>query len=116
MNSRLLLSLALLTGPACSQDASVSPPAAAASSQSGFRCNRVLPLIPRSFFKNPIVKSASVVVEVEILPPGEVGDVVIKESSGNKDWEVAVIAAIKALNCSVTHRIVARQTLSYTAP
>ena len=130
----LNLALVLLAGQAHAQDESSSRPtdsasassisaAAETASQAGagsVRCSQVRPFIPAALLKHPPATPLTVTVAVEIMPPGEVGSVTVRQSSGDKDWDDAVVAAERKLNCNlgapVNERFVARQTLTYSKP
>ena len=121
MNTRfalVLFMLPLAQGALGEEDTALLP-AQPASSATGVRCSQVQPVPPRSLLKNRMFKKATVVVEVEIVPPGEVSAVIIKETSGHRDWEKSVTEAMKKMTCNlgapVTEKIVARQSFSLSA-
>ena len=99
-------------------DEAASTPAPNAGLPTGVRCSQILPKPPIALLKSTSFRGATVVIEVEILPPGKIGEVAIKESSGSVEWEKSVVAAAREVTCTlgapVTHRIVARQTLSFS--
>lgn len=121
MNTRFALALLVfpLAQGAFGEEDIASPPAQPASSETSVRCSQVRPVPPSSLLKKRTFKKATVVIEVEVVPPGEVSTVVVMETSGHREWEESVIDAMKKMTCSlgapVTKKIVASQTFTLVA-
>ena len=101
MHLRALFLSVLLAANAAAQSGSAPPPSQSASSPPAIRCSQVRPSIPSSLFKDPTFKSATVIVQVELVPPGEVGSVVIKKSSGYRELDESVLNEMKGMNCQL---------------
>lgn len=108
--------LSMACAPAVGQEALSSQSSAG---QPGVRCSQAKPVAPLNLLRDPSFKAARVVVEAEIVPPGEVATVTVVESSGYPQWDSAVVDAMKRLNCTlgapVTATIRGRQTFDLSA-
>jgi TonB family protein len=84
------------------------------------RCSQVRPDFPASIRRNPAFTEATVVVQLELLPPRTVGSASIVSSSGYQELDASVLAAFRNITCSfptpLTEPRLARQTFLFKLP
>ncbi len=109
------------TASAIACAAAWAAPAGAASPlpPSDVECTPVRPAAPAALLAEPGFELASVLVEVEIVPPGVVGKLTQRQSTGHAAWEAAVTEAFKGARCDlgapVTEAFVIQQTFTVNA-
>ena len=64
------------------------------------RCTRAKPTMPLSILRNPTFKQATATAEIELLPPGNLGQASIVQGSGYTELDSAALEAMQKITCT----------------
>ena len=64
--------------------------------------------MPESIARDPAFKTATVLAQIELLPPGKVGEVTIRSSSGYASLDTSVLDAFRKMSCTFATPLLTR--------
>ncbi len=101
MKPLIIIATLIFASTTYGQDTKVLTLTELAASPAGIKCSTALPERPHTLLRDRNFREATTLIEVTIIPGGEIESVIVKESSGYKAWDTASIKAMGRIRCDL---------------
>jgi hypothetical protein len=107
MKILIIIAAIIFASEVYGQDTKVLTLTELAASPAGIKCSTALPERPHTLLRDRNFREATTLIEVTIIPGGEIESVVVKEPSGYKAWDAASIKAMGRIRCDLGQPVTA---------